>query len=76
MEKRGDMREISPFYVVLRPTLQPFLATPPLHKTDSRDSEKYQKRLFEKIDVLTSELRLDKELLMGREERRKKHGLE
>jgi len=34
-------------------------------------SEKYRKKLFEKIDALVSELRLDKELSPKREERRK-----
>jgi len=43
---------------------------------DCRNSEKYQKRLFEKIDLLINELRPDKELLREREERRKKHGTE
>jgi DNA-binding HxlR family transcriptional regulator len=43
---------------------------------DCRSSEKYKKRLFEKIDALISELRPDKELLREREERRKKHGTE
>ena len=38
-----------------------------------RNSEKYQERLFEKIDVLINELRPDQELLREREERRKKH---
>ena len=41
---------------------------------DCRNSEKYQKRLFEKIDVLINELRPDKELLREREERKKRHG--
>lgn len=41
-----------------------------------RNSERYQKKLFEKIDVLINELRPDKELLREREERRKKHGTE
>ena len=43
---------------------------------DCRNSEKYRKRLFEKIDVLINLLRPDKELLREREERRKKHGTE
>ena len=36
---------------------------------DCRNSEKYRKKLFEKIDVLINELRPDKELLREREER-------
>jgi DNA-binding HxlR family transcriptional regulator len=36
-----------------------------------RNSEEYQKKLFEKIDNLINELRPDKELLKKREERRK-----
>lgn len=39
-----------------------------------RNSEKYQKKLFEKIDTLINELRPDKEILREREERGKKHG--
>jgi DNA-binding HxlR family transcriptional regulator len=38
---------------------------------DCRNSEKYQQRLFEKIDLLINELRPDKELLREREERSK-----
>ena len=37
-----------------------------------RNSEKYRKRLFEKIDALINELRPDKELLREREERGKR----
>jgi DNA-binding HxlR family transcriptional regulator len=43
---------------------------------DCRNSEKYRKKLFEKIDALINELRPDKELLREREERGKKHGTE
>jgi DNA-binding HxlR family transcriptional regulator len=43
---------------------------------DCRSSERYQKKLLEKIDVLISELRPDKELLREREERRKRHDAE
>lgn len=39
---------------------------------DCRNSEKYRKKLFEKIDVLINELRPDKELLREREERGKR----
>jgi len=39
---------------------------------DCRNSEKYRKKLFEKIDALINELRPDKELLRKREERRKR----
>jgi len=39
---------------------------------DCRNSEKYQKRLFEKIDVLINELRPDKELLREMEEKGKR----
>lgn len=39
---------------------------------DCRNSEKYRKKLFEKIDALINELRPDKELLREREERGKR----
>jgi DNA-binding HxlR family transcriptional regulator len=43
---------------------------------DCRNSEKYRKKLFEKIDLLINLLRPDRELLRERQERRKKHGTE
>ena len=38
-----------------------------------RASNEYKRKLFEKIDLLISELRSDKEVFRLREERRKKH---
>jgi DNA-binding HxlR family transcriptional regulator len=39
---------------------------------DCRHSERYQEKLFEKIDILVSQLRPDKEALKEKEERKKK----
>ena len=40
---------------------------------DCRNSKEYQKKLFEKIDILINELRPDRELFREREERERKH---